>query len=279
MRTADEVTRCAALLLEAVSKKEKDAAEKKLEKDFRAWFLWQGREVLKRLTSIEKFFVEAAIDTALDSLIDAALEVTVGKGETFLAGGILDGYTWGYDDLNENLDLQNAFDLPSPDAVKWADKNAAKDIAGVNKTTKNHIKNLVVNGLEEGESYSSVARSIKNQFKQFAVGSPLEHIGSRAELVAVTEMGNAYEAGGAQLIGELKDVGLKMEKSRGGPNDGRTSAACQGDLADGWIPEDEAFSSGIMDGLEHPGCRHHTQYRVARESESEVEELRGPSPN
>jgi len=274
VRTADEVTRCAALLLEAVSEKEKDAAEKKLEKEFRAWFLWQGREVLKRLTSIEKFFVEASIDTALDSLIDAALEVTVGKGETFLASGAIDGYRWGYDDLNESLDLQAAFDLPHPEAVKWADKNAAKNIAGVNNTTKKHIKNLVVNGLEEGESYSSVARAIKNQFKQFAVGSPLGHIESRAELIAVTEMGNAYEAGGAQLIGELKDVGLKMEKSRGGPNDGVTSNACLGDLADGWIPEDQAFSSGIMDGLEHPGCRHHTQYRVERSDEEKAEELR-----
>jgi len=248
-----------------VSALDRKKAEGRLQKEMAALFRVQGKAVLKGLARFKKHFVEAGIDSALSSMIDDALSVTVPKMTKIDSAVVLQGYEWGYADLAENLALQDAFALPHPQAVAWADAHAADMVAGVNDTTKGQIKNLVSYGLDEGESYSEVARSIKNQFERFAVGSPLEHIQSRAELVAVTEMGNAYEAGGASLSDEMEAAGIEQEKSRVGPDDGHTSDACREDLAAGWIPKSEPFPSGIMFGLEHPGCRHGTIYRVLRE--------------
>ena len=243
---------------------ERERATKLMQKKMAATFRAQGRAVLSGFTRFKRHFAEAAIDTSIESMIEGALKVTVpAMVKDFSATGLA-GYEWGYADLANNLGMQDAFSLAHPDAVKWADKRAALRVAGVNDTTKGQIRNLIVHGLENGESYGSVQRSIKRQFTQFAVGSPLEHIQSRAELVAVTEMGEAYEAGAATLSDELEAHGIEQEKSRVGPNDGHTSDACIADLAAGWIKKSEAFPSGIMSGLEHPGCRHGTIYRVAR---------------
>jgi len=235
--------------------------------NLRAWFRWQGKEIVKRLERFKQYFAEASIGSTLDREIQAALDVTAAEGIDFISDGMLDGYVWGYADLNANVGLEDAFSLQHPDAVQWARDNAAVDVSKVNDTTKKHIRNLIEHGLDEGESYSSVARSIKSQFEEFAVGAPQQHISSRAEMVAVTEMGNAYEAGARRLVDEIEAAGITMEKRRGGPNDGVTSDECRADLQAGWIPADEAFPSGIMDGLHHPGCRHHTQYRVSRNEE------------
>ena len=243
---------------------ERERATKLMQKKMAATFRAQGRAVLSGFVRFKRHFAEAALDSSLDSMIEGALKVTVpAMVKDFTATGLA-GYEWGYADLANNLGMQDAFSLAHPDAVKWADKRAALRVAGVNDTTKGQIRNLIVHGLENGESYGSVQRSIKAQFTQFAVGSPLEHIQSRAELVAVTEMGEAYEAGAATLSDDLEAHGIEQEKSRVGPNDGHTSDACIADLAVGWIAKSEPFPSGIMSGLEHPGCRHGTIYRVAR---------------
>lgn len=230
-----------------------------------ALFRVQGRSVIKEFVRFKRHFVEAGIDSAVDAMLDDALKITIPEMTKDFAAVGLQGYEWGYADLATNLGLQDAFSLAHPEAVQWANERAAVRVSGVDDTTKGQIRNLISHGLEEGDSYGEVQRSIKRQFEQFAVGSPLEHIQSRAELVAVTEMGEAYEAGAATLSDELEAYGIDQEKARAGPSDERTSDACLADLDVGWIPKDEAFPSGIMSGLEHPGCRHGTLYRVARE--------------
>jgi len=235
-----------------------------MQKKMAATFRAQGRAVLRDFVRFKRHFAEAALGASIESMIEGALKVTIPTMTKDFSATGLAGYEWGYADLASNLGMQDAFSLAHPDAVKWANKNAAMRVSNVNKTTKKGIRNLISYGLDNGESYGEVARSIKRQFTQFAVGSPLEHIQSRAELVAVTEMGEAYEAGAATLSDELEAHGIEQEKSRVGPNDGHTSDACIADLAAGWIKKSEAFPSGIMSGLEHPGCRHGTIYRVAR---------------
>jgi len=238
-----------------------------MQKKMAATFRAQGRAVLRDFVRFKRHFAEAALGASIESMIEGALKVTIPTMTKDFSATGLAGYEWGYADLASNLGMQDAFSLAHPDAVKWANKNAAMRVSNVNKTTKKGIRNLISYGLDNGESYGEVARSIKRQFTQFAVGSPLEHIQSRAELVAVTEMGEAYEAGAATLSDELEAHGIEQEKSRVGPNDGHTSDACIADLAAGWIPKSQAFPSGIMSGLEHPGCRHGTIYRVSRAGE------------
>lgn len=267
MPTAEALTRVAhatQVLMEAVSDAERERAIKKLEAQMAATFRAQGRAVLRAFTQFKRHFVESSLDTSIESILETALKVTVPQMVKDFTGAAVAGYEWGYGDLARSMELQDAFSLAHPEAVQWAEARSAARVAGVNATTKKSIRDLIVHGLENGESYGSVQRSIKRQFEEFAVRSPLAHIQSRAELVAVTEMGEAYEAGAARLSGELTDAGIDQEKKRAGPNDGHTSEACKSDLAAGWIPKAQAFPSGIMSGLEHPGCRHTTLYRVAR---------------
>jgi len=251
-------------LLEALSDRDRARVTATFQKKMAATFRAQGRAVLAEFARLKRHFVEAALDSSIDAMIEDALQVSIPAMTKDFAATSLAGYEWGYADLANNMGMQDAFSLAHPDAVKWADKRAALRVAGVNDTTKGQIRNLISHGLENGESYGSVQRSIKRQFTQFAVGSPLEHIQSRAELVAVTEMGEAYEAGAATLSDDLEAHGIEQEKSRVGPNDDHTSDACAADLAAGWIRKGDAFPSGIMSGLEHPGCRHGTIYRVSR---------------
>jgi len=89
-------------------------------------------------------------------------------------------------------------------------------------------------------------------------------LNNRAELVAVTEVGNAYEEGSRIMANRLNLAGLQIEKRWAGPNDDRTSKNCQDNLAAGWIPLADAFPSGAQQPLDHPGCRHTALYRRIR---------------
>ena len=74
-------------------------------------------------------------------------------------------------------------------------------------------------------------------------------------LVAVTEVGNAYEAGTAGTIRQLEQTGLAMEKSWLTVGDDRVDDECAGNEAAGWIPATAAFPSGHDRPLAHPACR------------------------
>lgn len=239
---------------------------KRTERKMAAFFRLQGKLFLKELPTIANFFrpvMSEAVGDEAGLLFDKVAVETAAQGERALQGGLAHGVQTGYNVLADDLGIGMAWNLPDERAIEYARIHAARDIAGVNNTTKKRIGQIVTYGLEEGESYDEVARTITNSFKQFAIGKPQEHIKSRAHLCAVTEMGNAREDGGRQLVDEIQAVGIRMEKSRGGPRDDKTSAGCLRDLDAGWIPEDQAFPSGIQYGLRFPGCRHHTNYRVA----------------
>ena len=66
--------------------------------------------------------------------------------------------------------------------------------------------------MAKGQSYDDIARAIRDRFEGFSAPSPLKHIRSRSHLIAVTELGDAYEAGNRAVIDGLVDAGLVMEK-------------------------------------------------------------------
>lgn len=100
------------------------------------------------------------------------------------------------------------------DPVKaWVRDHAAARVAGVNDETKRQIKQIITAGLDEGASQTEIAKRIQTRFTEFAVGKPQQHIQSRAHLVAVTEIGDAYAEGTLQASIELDKFGLPQEKS------------------------------------------------------------------
>ena len=99
----------------------------------------------------------------------------------------------------------------------------------------------------------------------FSERKPQLHIRNRAELIAVTETGNAYEKAAMLQAEALQQAGLPMEKSWNTVGDDRVSDGCQENEDAGWIPIDEPFPSGDMQPLRFPGCRCNLQTRFARE--------------
>ena len=136
---------------------------------------------------------------------------------------------------------------------------------GIDDTTKEYLRTTISNAVAEGETPKQVEERIIARYQQFAVGRPQQHIDSRAHMIAVTEIGNAYEQGADIVTRDLQAGGIVLEKRWAGPRDDRTSAACLGNMDQGWIDYDTPFSSGDHRPLHHPGCRHSLAVRRKRD--------------
>ena len=92
---------------------------------------------------------------------------------------------------------------------------------------------------------------------------PQRHLRDRAELIAVTEIGQAYIDGQLDQAERLAARGARLEKSWLTVGDDRVSDGCRGNADQGWIPLAQAFSSGHTGPLRFPGCRCALQTRRA----------------
>ena len=275
VQSLTEVTRCTIALVEAVSDLKRERAVKRLEKKLGPWFKWQGRVLIAALPKLVRYFPKPVEESRLlealgedfDAMFDKAIKVTVRNGEEIIQAGLYEGVTEGFEYMHDQMGLEKAFKLDDPRAVKWAKENAAKDIAKVNDTTKETIRGIVSTGIDEGMDYDTIAKRITKRFSEFAIGKPQQHIASRAHLVAVTENAFAYEHGQRELVDEIRDVGIDMEKSWSNVGDENVSAGCQRNSGEQWIPADRAFASGDQNPPRFPGCRCNTHYRVSRRGE------------
>jgi hypothetical protein len=162
---------------------------------------------------------------------------------------------------SDTLGIGVSFDLKNPRAVAYLEQHGAALVTKIDDTTREYIKTVVTNGVRDGQSYDEIAKSISDRYEEFKVGKPQEHIDSRAHLVAVTEMGEAYEAGNQIVAQDLMDAGLDMEKFWQTSEDERVSDGCQENQDAGWIPIADPFPSGHMHPLRFPGCRCMALYR------------------
>ena len=78
------------------------------------------------------------------------------------------------------------------------------------------------------------------------------------------ESAQAYEAGNRAFASTLKDDGVEMEKMWTTSHDNRVSDGCAENESDGWIPIDQAHTSGDQEPPRVPGCRCYEQYRQAK---------------
>lgn len=194
------------------------------------------------------YFDEAALQT---------LELFAGPLRAFAERALAAGGRAAIADLS----LSSSFDLKHPDAVAYLDRHAAERVAGINDTTRQQIATIIRDGAEAGKSYSAIAREIKAKYSAFAVGSPIEHIRSRAELVAVTELAEGYEAGNRMVADRLTVAGLEMEKAWLDVGDEREDADCRSNAGIGWIPIEDSFPTGADRPPEHAACRCACMYR------------------
>lgn len=153
------------------------------------------------------------------------------------------------------VEIDIAFNLANPRAVAYLDEHGYGLISQINEVTRGNIATIVSNGVDEGWSYNRMAREISSLYSEMAVGKPQAHIESRAHLIAITEAGQAYEAGSNMVVRDLQEAGLRMEKKWLTVGDDRVSEGCRDNAAEGWIPFSQAFGSGHQHPLRFPGCR------------------------
>lgn len=167
----------------------------------------------------------------------------------------------GADQLRTQLkfDAKTTFRLANPRAVAWFMKHGGSTayIAGIQDTTKESLKGLIAQGLDNGWSYNQTAKEIRKLFL-----GPITT--KRAQLIATHESAQAYEAGNRAFADTIVDDGIEMEKMWTTSHDDRVSEGCEENEGDGWIPIDQAHTSGDQEPPRFPGCRCFEQYRQAR---------------
>lgn len=252
-------TICDLLEAEAATRKPRDVLplERRLTRALRATWRAQSRAVLAALDRHRSQFDEAVEADVLDQAVhhDPRLEATLAE---VLAQAVARGGRSAVVDLGTLA----AFDLDFPDAVAWLEGRAAARVAAIDDTTRDYLRTILRQAGEEGWSYQRTARRITDRFAEFARGVPQQHIRSRAELIAVTELGEAYETGHRIGAARLEAQGLAIEKQWLSAGDERVCPQCAPAAAEGWIANRDQFANGLDGPPGHPGCRCATQRRV-----------------
>lgn len=114
----------------------------------------------------------------------------------------------------------------------------------IDATTRERLRTILAKGLDEKMSYKQIARSIRDSttFSR-----------ARAELIAITEIGNAYSQGTLAGARDIAASGETVEKSW--LSQGDCCDICDGNTAQGWIDLGDSFRSGSDAPLAHPRCR------------------------
>lgn len=234
--------------------------ESKLQSTLAKLFERQSRHVLKKLGAIRSYFKESAASD-FDDLFDAATLETSAEMQEALQSAVEAALLSGGKALVRDFKSSINFSLTNPRAIAYTQNYAATAITGIDDTTKADIRRIILAGISDGAPYTEVAANIKARYTQYAVGVPQQHIRSRAELIAVTELGNAYQAGNLAGAQTIAAAGIKIQKRWLTSNDARVSSGCKANQAQDWIDLDEAHASGHSTPLRFPGCRCVEQYQ------------------
>lgn len=245
-----------------------DPIERRLEAAMAKAFRAQGRDFLHRLSALR-----LKID-ASESLREAALrredweplftEAALATLTVFaepLTAAAAASLELGARHAIASFATDLSFSLEDPEAVAYLRRAGAERVTGINETTRSQLRTLLADAREGGWSYDRLAAEIRRKFTGFATPSPLQHIRSRAHLVAVTETGDAYEQSRRIMANRLAGSGLAMQKSWLTVGDNRVDPVCAANEDDGWIGLDATFNSGDSQPPQHPGCRCTSEYR------------------
>ena len=134
-------------------------------------------------------------------------------------------------------------------------KRAAELIGGIDEVTREKVHALLVAAVEQKWSYTKLAGLLRKLFAGFATPASQRHIRDRAELIAFTEIGQAFVDGQYEAAEELERGGAVLEKGWLTVGDEHVSDGCLKNEQAGWIPLAQTFPSGHRAPLRFPGCR------------------------
>lgn len=234
--------------------------EAKIKAAARKTWTVQQRRVVAVLSKRRRQFTPTKLQEALavddfDADLAAALAASSRILEVELERQWPRAMTAGARSAATDLQVRLSFDLADERAIAWLESAAADRVAGINAETRSQIRTILTAASDEGWSYGRAAKAVEQRFAAFRTVAPQGHIRSRAELVAVTEVGDAYEAGRAMAIDDLVAAGVDVEKAWLAVGDEKVCAICGPNARAGWIDSEKAFPSGHDRPLGHPGCR------------------------
>ncbi len=201
---------------------------------------------LKALVGLEKMSREEALKILETLPVDLG---SLGDDlEPILAAIAQDGGSQALAQLGKTT--SDLLDQVNEQSVAWAEKHAADLVTKLTETTRDSLRSVLSQGIEEGMSVDELAGVLSESFG---------FSDRRAELIAQTERafadvrGNTLGYAASGVVG-----GLKWICANGG-DDERTCADCEmndgaevGMSADGTATE--AFPSGAITVPAHPGC-------------------------
>ncbi len=147
-----------------------------------------------------------------------------------------------------------SFDLVNGDAVQYIarlkDLHLSNYKGSITKATRDKIRNIILDGAETGKSYSEMAKLIEAQ------GDAGVFSRERGELIATTEIGNAYSEGNIAMTKRFQDqvAGKVVVYKKWDDVENDCQDECDVNAAEGWIPLDQEFGSGHQRPLAHPRC-------------------------
>lgn len=234
--------------------------ERKLQRAMKKAFIAQGKAFLAGFGDLEPLWESARLSEAISQadwlrVFDEAAAETYDLFLDPLESTAIAGLEAGASAVIADLEIATAFDLANPRAVQYIQAHGAQTVTGLNDTSRDRLRTLITQGVDEGWSYNKTAKEIRTLFTDMSR--------KRSLVIATYESGMAYESGSAMPIRDLVDAGLVMEKSWLTVGDAKVEEHCLANQAQGWIPFDEAFSDGSMHPLSHPRCRCSALYRRA----------------
>lgn len=230
--------------------------EATLEKAMAKAFAAQGAKLLTKLSEArvqEAYGLREAGDFDWEKAFDVTANQTLADFVDPITSAVEASIQAATDATVADLKLDTSFDLKNPRAVKYIKSRGAENVKGINETTKSQLQTLIAKAIEDSKSYTEITKLIRQAFVDFSQ--------YRARLIAVTEVGNGYEAGNRMLIDDVIDGGLAMEKSWLTVGDANVDPECADNEAQGWIDVDQLFGSGHDQPLAHPNCRCTCLYR------------------
>ncbi len=272
-RVPGALVEAAESLEQAVARRRKLAdlalPEERLAARLRTVFRAQERGFLRRLEAarLARTVVEAARlweaddDDELDvgdweRLYDEAAAETAPALESALATWIDTALHAGFAAGLAPLQVQLSLQLANPRAAAYANERAAALVTQIDGVTREQIRKLVTQATSEGQSYQQLAREIRERYATMHTPQPQRHIRDRAELIAIQELGEAYEAGNYAGGEAMLRAGVALEKYWLTVGDDRVDQEiCAANQAQGWIPFRAEYQSGHQRPLGHVGCR------------------------
>jgi hypothetical protein len=219
--------------------------ETQLENKLKRLFIQHGNAFIKKFATYRTSFKETISNDNIDELFD------ITSPNDRMAASIQDNVEntlgIGANQLIEQFQVDIVFSLENPRAVEYLDDYGANVVSGIDDYSRQLLRDALANAVEQGFSYQKTAKLIEKLFTGWSI--------KRAKLIAVTEIGNAYQHGNLIIGKDLAANGVAIEKSWLTRGDDKVDPHCSANADQGWIDVNKEFSSGVERPLDHPRCR------------------------